>query len=84
MDVTCFQMILLPRFRPDVRKIVLALDTTDSQPVQCDFSLRPCFILPVPCRRENVPCCFSKPAHFPFEKQLVIKEQRARVGPLDE
>ena len=28
------------RFRPDVRKIVLALDTADSQPVRFDFILK--------------------------------------------
>ena len=45
------------RFRSYVRKIVLALDTGDSQPVRFDFILQPpnaprrCVsILPIPCR----------------------------------
>ena len=32
---------VVERLRPDVRKIVLALDATDSQPVRFDFILQP-------------------------------------------
>ena len=42
MDVECFSGdFIAERFRPDVRKIVLVLDTTDSPPLRFDFILQP-------------------------------------------
>ena len=52
------------RFRPDVRKIVFALDTTDSQLVRFDFILQPqirhvdVFNFADSMSMENVFCCF--------------------------
>ena len=51
------------RFRPDVRKIVFALDMADSQLVRLDFILQPqmrhaCFMLPIPCRKGMLSVAF--------------------------
>ena len=52
------------RFRPDVRKIVLALDTADSQPVRLGFILQSqmrhvaVFHFACSMSMENVLCCF--------------------------
>ena len=52
------------RFRPNVRKIVLALDTADSGPVRVDFILQPPMRHVDVCHfagsmsMKNVLCCF--------------------------